>query len=189
MGGKPGEILDELLVLAARDGSASAFHELTIRWTPRLQRHAARTLRDADLAQDAVQEAWVSIARNLRRLGDSAKFPAWAYGITTRRCVDLVRRRMRDRRARQVGEDANLREGTAHNPEPHLESELDIAAAISRLPADQRLLVSLFYGEGLTAEEIASGHHLPVGTVKSRLHAARRTLMTFLQGAGDDSSR
>jgi RNA polymerase sigma factor (sigma-70 family) len=175
------EILDEMLVLAAQAGSASAFAQLFERCTPGLVRHAARLLHDEDRARDIAQDCWVAIARGLRRLEDPARFRAWAYGIATRKCVDEIRRLVRGRRF--AAELTRTVEAPA-NGAATAERGLDLAAAIRRLPLDQRLVVSLHYGEGVAIDEIAAAHALPVGTVKSRLFAARNALKSFLEGAG-----
>lgn len=70
-----------------------------------------------------------------------------------------------------------------------IDSRLDLASAIATLPIDQRLAVSLFYGEGLTVDEIAAAHGLRPGTVKSRLHAARQFLKATMEGSSDDQCR
>jgi RNA polymerase sigma-70 factor (ECF subfamily) len=154
-----------------------------------LRRHAERLLLDADRARDAVQDAWISIARALSRLDDPAKFSGWAYAIVTRRCVDAIRRGARDR---QLASEAAARALTAppvSGGPADLVDRLDIGRAIRGLPVDQRLMISLRYGEGLLVEEIAAAHGLPVGTVKSRLHAARQTLRLILEGDGHDPCR
>jgi RNA polymerase sigma-70 factor, ECF subfamily len=181
----PGKVLDELLVVSARAGSAAAFGQLVGRWSPRLQRHAQRLLRDPEPARDAVQDAWVSMARGLRWLDDPARFGGWAYAIVGRRCVDMLRRAVRDRRLSALAAREAALAGAA-DPRGGADARVDLAAAIDRLPVDQRLLVSLHYGEGLRVDEIAAGHGLPVGTVKSRLHAARQALKDILQGADHD---
>jgi len=183
----PGRVLDELLVLSARGGSRAAFGQLVVRWSPRLRRHAARLIGDSERALDIVQDAWVNVARDLRRLEDPARFPAWAFAIVTRRSIDVLRGAVRARRltAVAVNEAAVAREAS---PCAAMEIRLDLTAAIGRLPLDQRLMVSLHYGEGLGVDEIASAHGLAPGTVKSRLHAARRALKDFLEGAEDDPS-
>lgn len=175
------EILDEYLVLEAKVGSRRAFGQLVERWTPRLRRHAARLLGHSEPAQDAVQDAWLSIARGLRGLEDPGRFPAWAFGITTRRCIDLIRRRVRDRRLidEALAQDAT----TPPETDPSIDQRLDLIVAITRLPFEQRLMVSLFYGEGLSVEAIATAHNLPTGTVKSRLNTARAALKSHLEGA------
>lgn len=140
-----GTVLDELLVVSARSGSQAAFGQLVARWTPRLRRHAQRLVGDADRAQDIVQDAWVSVARDLRRLDDPARFPAWAFAIVTRRSIDRRRSAVRARRlaAAAVNEAAVAAAGSAGVA---VEARLDLAAAIGRLPLDQRLMVSLHSG-------------------------------------------
>jgi len=174
-------VLDEYLVLAAQQGSAEAFRRLVIRWTPGLRRHAGRVLLDADAASDAVQDAWLAIAKGLRRLDDPTRFPAWALAITTRRCVDEVRRRQRRRDVtRSVLDDRLVAAARVTRDDP--EQTLDLVEAVATLPADQRLLVSLYYGEGLSIGEIADAFRIPAGTVKSRLHAIRLSLKARLEG-------
>ena len=181
----PGTVLDEWLVASAKAGSAPALGQLVTRWTPRLLRHASRLLGDIDQAQDAVQDAWVGAARGLRRLEDPARFPAWMFALVSRRCADRIRRSVRDRR---------LAVRVAEFPTPHArpdgaDQRLDLRQAIERLPVEQRLVVSLHYGEGLGVEAIAAAHHLPSGTVKSRLFAARQTLKHVLEGDDHDEHR
>ncbi len=175
-------VFDEYLVLAAQSGSSDAFGRLAARWTPRLRRHAALVLRDSDAASDAVQEAWIGIARGLRRLDDPTRFPAWAFGITTRKCVDEVRRRQRRRAlASSVTHEEAVAPGGGLRPADP-DQTLDLSDALAALPIDQRLMVGLFYGEGLAVDEVAEALGIPTGTVKSRLHAIRLSLKTLLQG-------
>lgn len=181
----PKVVLDELLVVAAQSGSSAGFGHLVRRWSPNLQRHANRLLRDPERARDVVQDAWVSIARGLQRLDDPAHFPGWAFAIVSRRCMDVLRRTVRDRRLSAVAAaEAVVAETTATSEAA--EDRMDLSAAIDQLPIEQRLLISLHYGEGLGVEEIATTLRLPAGTVKSRLFAARRSLKFFMQGADDD---
>ena len=105
------DILDELLVLRCQDGEAGAVDQLFRRWQPRLRRHAWRMTGEHDLADDAVQDAWMAILRGLSRLSDPATFPTWAYRIVTRKVVDLIRRKQRQRRAQQ-----NLADQTPRQP-------------------------------------------------------------------------
>lgn len=173
---EPDRVLDEYLVLQSRAGSRAALGQLVERWSPRLQRHAARLLNSGEAARDIVQETWLGALPGLARLDDPARFPAWIFGVATRKCVDHVRRLARARRL-----DARL---AAEPPPPEAGpgEGLDVAALLARLPADQRLVASLFYGEDLSLEEVAIAAGVPVGTVKSRLHSARQTLKALLQG-------
>ena len=130
-----------------------------------------------------VQDAWVNIARDLRRLDDPARFAGWAYAVVSRRCMDGASgtgRRLSAVVASEVATTPGIETPSA------AEDRMDLSVAIGGLPIEQRLLVSLHYGEGLHVEEIATTLRLPVGTVKSRLYAARQALRAILQGADDD---
>jgi RNA polymerase sigma-70 factor (ECF subfamily) len=171
-------VVDELLVLAAQARDFRAFERLASRWHPRLLRHARRLTGDADGAQEAVQEAWVAIARGLGRLADPAAFGAWALRITGRRCADWVARRQRIRQ-RFADLDA-----AANVPAAADERADDVALlreAVRGLEAQERALLAMRYVEGLTLGEIAGALGVPVGTVKSRLYHARERLRAVLE--------
>lgn len=182
MGRGPEQVLDEYLVVLSQAGSHQALSRLVARWSPRLLRYSARTLTSTDGADDVVQETWRAVLRGLPRLKDPARFPAWIYGIATRKCADVVRARRRGRRlVERIGAQAAIN-GHVVEPAHGAEARLDLAAALGRLPPEQRITVSLHYGEDLAVEDVAAALGIPVGTVKSRLHTARATLRNFLEG-------
>jgi RNA polymerase sigma-70 factor (ECF subfamily) len=177
----PERPLDEYLVLLSQAGSTDALDGLARRWTPRLLRYTARVLggstESVEAARDVVQETWVAAIRGLRGLRDPARFPAWIYGIATRKCADAIRTNVRRRRldGYSAVDDAGPREATVN-----VERQIDVAAGIRQLPPKQRAAVHLFYVEDLSVEEIASALGIPAGTVKSRLHHAREALQRHL---------
>ena len=171
----PERALDEYLVALSQAGSSEALDGLARRWTPRLLRYAARMLGgpdSAEAARDVVQETWIGAIRGLRGLRDPAQFPAWIYGIATRKCADAIRANTRRRRrdAQAAAESPGIVE--------HVSSDqhIDLATAIRGLPPIHRAVVHLFYREEMSVEEIASVLGIPAGTIKSRLHHARDAL-------------
>jgi len=171
----PERALDEYLVSLSQAGSIEALDGLARRWTPRLLRYAARVLGgpdSAEAARDVVQETWIGAMRGLRGLRDPAQFPAWIYGIATRKCADAIRVNTRGRRLDQQTAAESRR------PTENLisEQQIDLATAIRGLPPIHRAVVHLFYREGMSVEEIASVLGIPAGTIKSRLHHARQAL-------------
>ncbi|MGE0741260.1 MAG: RNA polymerase sigma factor [Hyphomonadaceae bacterium] len=172
------QAFDEYLVLLAQGGSRAATARLAARWTPKLLTFAARTLGATETAKDAVQETWEAALRGLRGLEDPARFRAWLYAIAARKCADVLRDKYRGRRiAEAVAASA---EPPTPDPASVADTSLDVAAALKLLPADQRVAVSLFFGEDLSVAEIANITGAPAGTVKSRLFAARQTLRKHL---------
>ena len=180
-----GRALDEYLVSLSQAGSIEALDGLARRWTPRLLRYVVRVLggsgEAAEAARDVVQETWVGAIRGLRGLRDPAQFPAWIYGIATRKCADAIRSNTRRRRldARAAADGDTDRAVTSLTSE----QQIDLATAIRGLPPIHRAAVHLFYGEDLSVEEIASVLGIPAGTVKSRLHHAREALKRQLGAA------
>jgi RNA polymerase sigma-70 factor (ECF subfamily) len=178
----PDRALDEYLVLLSQAGSTQALDGLARRWTPRLLRYAARVLGGsgdaAETARDIVQETWIGAIRGLPRLRDPAQFPAWIYGIATRKCADAVRA---NRRRRKL-DAQSAAGGSRQDPAPPAEHQIDLAKSIRGLPPMHRAVVHLFYREDMSVEEIASILEIPAGTVKSRLHHAREALRQQLGG-------
>ena len=146
-------------------------------------RYTARVLGgsdSADAARDVVQETWIGAIRGLRGLRDPAQFPAWIYGIATRKCADAIRGNTRRRR---LETQAAAGESSRPVENPTSEQQIDLATAIRGLPPIHRAVVHLFYREELSVEEIATVLGIPAGTVKSRLHHARDALKRLLGAA------
>lgn len=176
--------LDAYLVAAARAGDRRAEGDLVARFQPRLMGHAWRLTGDTEMARDAVQEAWLRIARSLPRLRDEAAFPAFAFQIVTRCCAQAVGRVKRDR-------DLGAAAAAEPEPQPHDDPERDadmakVRAALAALPGDQRAAIALYHFEGLSVAQTAAALDVPAGTIKTRLMHARRKLRAMLTGGADD---
>jgi RNA polymerase sigma factor (sigma-70 family) len=170
-------VFDELLLIQARGGDIRAAERLAIRWYPRLLRTARRILLETDLAEDAVQEAWAAICSGWIGLQDTARFPAWAYAILSRKCADCLRKRIRQR--------TEVLDPVPNVSPPESERRLALNQAFANLPDDQRVAATLFFGEGLTLSEVSIATEVPVGTVKSRIFHARRYLKSALDRRHD----
>ena len=168
-----------------------AFEALVERYGRRIYALAYRMAgNDAD-AKDLTQEALIRVYRALRRIDPAANLESWLYRIVTNLYIDLLRRRPK---ARIESLDAPLvtvkgdevsRE--VPDPGPHPEEvvvdtqlDADIQRALLALSPDLRVVVVLSDVEGRSYEEIAEMVRIPVGTVKSRLHRARRVLQARL---------
>nr|WP_070959043.1 sigma-70 family RNA polymerase sigma factor [Hyphomonas sp. Mor2] len=174
-------VYDELLVTLARSGDRQAANRLAARWYPRLMRTALRMLRDRNEAEEAVQEAWTGICRGWPRLSDPAMFPAWAFGILRRKCVDRIRSAQKRR-----GRSAPLESAPEPSQPARGELRVEIDQALAALSEDHRLAALLYFGEGLRLNEIAAVTGVPVGTAKSRIFHARQHLKSTLKGETDE---
>jgi RNA polymerase sigma factor (sigma-70 family) len=163
------------LVAATLRGDRAAFAVLLDRHADRVRVLAGRLLPSHD-AEDIAQEALLQAFLGLDRLRDPARFGPWLYGIT----VNLAKMRHRSRAAaRPHHGGAEDHPGYALSPEQVLEArelaEL-VRDALDVLPPREREAVLLHYGEGLTSSEMAAALGERAGTVRVRLHRARRRL-------------
>jgi RNA polymerase sigma-70 factor (ECF subfamily) len=128
----------------------------------------------ADITQDALVAVWTQ----LPKLRDVDRFDAWLHRIV----VNTARMAVRGRRRRRVREIANGELGSiASSPAMALPSDgRRLVAALAGLSPDQRAILALHHLEGRRLDEIAVTLGIPVGTVKSRLFAARRALEASL---------
>lgn len=174
------EALDAYQVGLAAEGDRQAFDLLYRRWHPQLLRFAYRLTGNSDEARDVMQDASLTIARDIHKLRDPEKFSAWAYTIVRRRAADHVDRSVR---ARNLMSDM---------PEPEIgigaDMKLSLRQALARLPESDRSMLTLFYVDGLRGTEIAAALGIPLGTVKSRLFTARQKLKTIYEAEKGDEN-
>jgi len=183
LGAPGGPVQDEILVRDASRGDRDAFAALVAPRLTRLFATAALILRDRGRAEDAVQEALVRAWRNLRSLRDPERLDAWLRRLLVNACRDESRRGRRH--------ESNIRLLPDHDrPAPDSSSAFADRDAIDRglvqLSMDHRVVIVHHYYLGLSLAEIADALGIPVGTVKSRLHHARRALA---ESIGPDGQR
>jgi RNA polymerase sigma factor (sigma-70 family) len=143
---------------------------------------ARAILRDDGEAEDAVQDACLTAWRRASSLRDPDRFGAWFSRILVNGCRDRLRRRQRQQ-VRAIALQAEWG-GEAGGPDPAHAlggSDRDLDAAFERLDPDHRIVVLLRFWQDLSLDEIADRLDMPLGTVKSRLHYALRTLRTDLE--------
>ncbi len=181
---------DAALVARARRGDEAAFNALVATRVDRCYRLAwAILLSDADAA-DATQDAFLAAWRQLPRLRDVAAFDGWLNRIVANAARMSRRHRVGLRevqvRAVSAGDDEFVDFGAT--PSSRVEDDLDrlaradaIGRAFDRLREDERQLIALHYVDERPVAEIARTLGIPVGTVKSRLHAARGSLDRALE--------
>lgn len=175
--------LDGYLAASARTGDRRALGALASRWTPRLSAFAWRLMGDADGVEEAVQDAWVEILKDLPRLRDPDAFPAFAFRIVQRRCARLIRQRQSGRR---VKADAQAEPPPETRDPDRAVDAGRIREAMRDLPTDQHAALWLYHIQGLNVAEIAAALDVPTGTIKTRLMHARRKIAARLQGGYDE---
>ncbi|MBV8257097.1 MAG: sigma-70 family RNA polymerase sigma factor [Actinobacteria bacterium] len=179
---------DEALVALVARSDEVALAELYDRHGATAYGLARRVLRDAALAEDAVQEAFLAIWRGAERfVPEKARASTWILTLVHRRAVDLVRREER-RRADVLDEsrDTGAEPSAADSAWLRFERER-VQAALRRLPDHQRETLELAYYGGFTQSELAERLGRPLGTIKSQMFAALGTLREILESAERES--
>ncbi len=172
------------------DGSA-AFQEAALEHLDVLYGAAMRLTRDATEAQDLVQDALVRAYRFQHHFEPGTNLKAWLLRILTNTFINHYRRHTRERRVLDTEEGAPVGDGvmsraamrgltdsTAVAQEGLLRDEIN--GALDSLPEDYRLMIVLADVEELSYKEIAETVGVPIGTVMSRLHRARKQMQKKL---------
>lgn len=166
------DIEDQLLVMDAQDGDASAMEKLVTRWQKRLWLHAYRLTDNVQAAWDVTQQSWLGIIKGLNRLEDPANFKAWVYKITTNKAADWYKKNKAVSYAPcELLETIECKE----------QKEIGIKELLDKLDIKKKIVLSLYYFEQLSISEISNALNIPAGTIKSRLAAARNELKELWQ--------
>jgi len=178
-------LYERLVVLRCQSGDAAAFREIVARYSPRLRIYLRQMLgaagRDAHSADDVLQDVWFDVFRSLGRLEDAGAFAAWLYRIARDRAFRILRRRGVVTMTRM---DAASEVAAAATPDDALangEAAAIVHASLDRLPHEQREVLLLRVVEEMSYDQIASAVGCNVGTVRSRLHYAKRALRNIIE--------
>ena len=170
---------DEVLARRAAEGQSEAFEELVRRHRTRVYALALRICRNADDAEDALQETFIAAYRALPRFDRRARVSTWLYRIATNKCYDVLARR------RPTTDSAALPEA-ADPGDPFARSERQalLSRALDALPEQFREAALLCDVCGLTPAEAGAVTGVAEGTMKSRSFRARALLAEALRAGG-----
>jgi RNA polymerase sigma-70 factor (ECF subfamily) len=180
------------LVARAARGETEAFDALARLASNRLYGIAYRILRDQYLAEDAVQQALITVWDQLPRLRDPDRFDAWTYRLVVRASTALARQERRGGPKTSLLPD----EADAARAPDEYRAVVDrdqLERGFRRLTAEQRAVLVLQHYAGLTQAEIADVLGVPIGTAGSRIHYATRALRAAIEadtraGAGREAT-
>ena len=181
--------MEELKTLISRTlaGDLDAFGEIVRRFQDMAYGYAYSVLGDFHLAEDAAAEAFFQAYRKLSALRDPAAFPGWFRRIVLRYCDRLVRkRRVPTVSLGDAPPPATPQAGPVQMAEQR-ELQETVLAAIRALPEHQRTATTLFYINGYSVGDIAEFLEAPEGTVKRRLHDARKRLKERMMTMVEDT--
>lgn len=169
---------DPELLARLATGQLGALGELYDRYQEPVRSFIARVTRDAHDVDDLLHATFLAAAQSAHRYDGRDNARPWLVGIA----ATLLRRRHQSL-ARLVRVLGSLKDSLAPPADPHLRlhARTDLERALARLSEPKRITLLMAEVEGLSCEEIAQALAIPIGTVWTRLHAARRDLREALQ--------
>ena len=172
---------DQTLVAACLKGQTEAFDTLVTRYQKPIFNVALRMMNDYDDAQDVAQIAFVKAFEKLASYRPDYKFFSWLYSIVMNEAINHLNR---SRRLEPV--DSGIVSRALNPAEIYETSRLNslVQGAIAELSIDYRAVLVLKHFTDLSLRELAFVFEIPVKTVKSRLHTARRKLCEILKKKG-----
>jgi RNA polymerase sigma-70 factor (ECF subfamily) len=176
------KLTDSELVDKATNGDRRALDTLVERYSPRVNRLASQLMGDLEEARDAAQESLVKVCTRLKQFRGEAQFATWLHRLVVNTCRDrMAFQRVRRSEPLELDEHAVADDADPTSAAMLADLRRDLADALSRLSADQRIAVVLRDSFGLSYKEISRVARMPVGTAKCYVHRARARLRTLLE--------
>jgi RNA polymerase sigma-70 factor (ECF subfamily) len=181
-------VADEELVGRAAQGDTRAFEDLVERHQRYVFNLCLRMMGDYDLAAEMAQEVFLRAWRSIRSFRADARFTTWLYSIAHNLCLNRLESLQRDARHRVSEEDAQEELGRLHSKEEdpatayeRKERQGFVHRQIAVLPPRYRAVITLFYLQELSYQEIAGVTDLPIGTVKTHLFRAKEMMRRAME--------
>lgn len=176
---------EELLLEYRRTGDREVFAQLVYRYERELYNYLRRYLGNAEMAEDVFQATFMQVHLKCDQFQPDRRFRPWLYSIATNQAIDARRRNKRhtmlsldtprDQEHEEVGDLVNTLESSEQGPSNgclDAERREIIRKTLEQLPESMFAVVNLVYYQGMKYREAAEVLDIPVGTVKSRVHAA-----------------
>jgi RNA polymerase sigma factor (sigma-70 family) len=185
------EVSDEGLIDAIGDGAVWALEQLYQRYRILLYSLIYRMVNDHPVAEDLLQEAFLSVWQHARSYSPQAgAVRSWLFSIVHHRTIDYlrsVRRRashLQEVQWEELGQDEHGTLPDIWQEVWHAVQSAQVRQALMQIPIEQRMVIELAYFQGWTHTEIAEGCHLPLGTVKTRIRSGLLHLKQVLEAMG-----
>ncbi len=162
---------DDQLLAGIATQDQNAFQELYGRYAAAVYRYALSILRAPHLAEDVLQETMLAVWKGADRFRGGSKVLTWIFGIARNQAHNALRQEAKGRRLPN-----SARHESSSDPTQSMHRDLHVRAALDRISTQHREVMHLVFYEGLTVREAALVLGIPEGTVKSRMHHARKAL-------------
>ena len=169
----------ELLILRCSRGHKEALEELVSNWEKRLFYYIRRLVEDEPEAFSILQEVWLKVFQNINKVREPEKLPLWLYSLTRKTVISHLRKKYSQKEFLEQEKFNSIHEDS--DSQCSFDNVEQVHYGLGRISLPQRDILTLFFLQDLSLEEIAETLQVPKGTVKSRLYYAKRALKNVLE--------
>lgn len=172
---------EQELIKQARRGNILAFEQLLSLYEGKIFNYLYRLLGARHDAEDATQEVFIKVYKNLHSFKIDKQFSPWLYKIATNTAYDLLRKKQADKEVPFLYREGDPPETILnHNPYKNMERMLDLEVSLRQLKPIYRTVLILYYRDDLTYETIAEILEVPLNTVKTYIKRAKENLSRIM---------
>ena len=175
---------DQKLIDAINKGDTKAYTQLVNRYKDLVYTLAIRMVRNREEAEEVAQDTFIKVFKSLDKFKGDSKFSTWIYKVTYNTCLDRIKKNKKHLNDVPIDEFTFNKLETIDNALDNLikeEKNRLIKNCINKLPEDSSALLTLFYFEDLSLEEISKIINIEANTVKVKLFRARKKLAVILE--------
>ena len=175
---------DQYYIEAVRKGNVQAFTFLVERYQGMVYTLALKLMKKAEEAEEIAQDTFIKAFQKIDSYEGKSKFSTWLYSITYNACISELRKRRIEFRSlddRQVSEQDEQRMYDYYREAKKEDQEKYLNLALEKLPEDDQVLVTLYYYENQSMDEISLITGLTVSNIKVKIHRARKRMFILLE--------
>ncbi|MBC3847057.1 sigma-70 family RNA polymerase sigma factor [Winogradskyella echinorum] len=175
---------DQILITAIEKGDTKAYAQLVDRYKDLVYTLAIRMLKHKEEAEEVAQDTFIKVFKSLGKFKGDSKFSTWIYKVTYNTCLDRIKKNKKHFNDVAIDEYTFNKLDTIDNALDNIikeEKSTLIKQCINKLPEDSSALLTLFYFEELSLDEISKIINLEANTVKVKLFRARKKLAVILE--------
>ena len=175
---------DNILIDAIKNGDAKAYAQLVDRYKDLVYTLALRMLKHREEAEEVAQDTFIKVFKSLDKFKGDSKFSTWIYRVAYNTCLDNIKKNKKYLNNVAIDEFTFNKLDTIDNALDNIikeEKSVLIKNCINKLPEDSSALLTLFYFEELSLDEISKIINVEANTVKVKLFRARKKLAVILE--------
>ncbi|MEZ4796037.1 MAG: RNA polymerase sigma factor [Flavobacteriaceae bacterium] len=182
---------DQVYIDSILNGDANAFAVLVDRYKDLVYTLALRMMKHTEEAEEAAQDTFIKVYKSLNKFKGESKFSTWIYRVAYNTCLDRLKKNKRQQNTVEINEYTEHQVKTLDNALDNIEAkerEQSIQDCLALLPSEDSFLLTLYYFEELSLEEIAKIVDLKPNNVKVKLFRSRKKLATLLRKKLDNET-